>query len=164
MSRVVVIGAGVGGLAAAARLAAQGHDVTVCEAGEDVALLRAFKRAGGTGGVCDGTALATTRMYASWGELVDGYSKSLWTLPLPTVGLLVALYVLPPLAALRGSRAGAVGYAAGVAGRVVAARRTGSPPVDALAHPVSVALLAGLAVRSRVARRRGTLTWKGRQL
>ena len=35
MSRVVVIGAGVGGLAAAARLAAGGHQVTVCEqAGE----------------------------------------------------------------------------------------------------------------------------------
>ncbi len=31
MARVVVIGAGVGGLAAAARLAAGGHDVTVCE-------------------------------------------------------------------------------------------------------------------------------------
>ena len=31
MSRVVVIGAGVGGLATAARLAALGHDVTVCE-------------------------------------------------------------------------------------------------------------------------------------
>ncbi len=31
MSRVVVVGAGVGGLAAAARLAARGHDVTVCE-------------------------------------------------------------------------------------------------------------------------------------
>ncbi len=38
MSRVVVVGAGVGGLAAAARLAALGHDVTVCEA------------TGGTGG------------------------------------------------------------------------------------------------------------------
>ena len=31
MSRVVVIGAGVGGLASAARLAVLGHDVTVCE-------------------------------------------------------------------------------------------------------------------------------------
>ena len=36
MSRVVVIGAGVGGLAAAARLAALGHDVLVCEAAAQV--------------------------------------------------------------------------------------------------------------------------------
>ncbi len=36
MSRVVVIGAGVGGLAAAARLAALGHAVTVCEAADEV--------------------------------------------------------------------------------------------------------------------------------
>ena len=36
MSRVVVVGAGVGGLAAAARLAALGHDVTVCEAQDTV--------------------------------------------------------------------------------------------------------------------------------
>jgi len=141
-----------------------GHAAVAQDVVEDVALLRAVKRTGGTGGVCDGTALATTRMYASWGELADGYTKSLWTLPLPTVGLLVALYVVPPLAALRGSRAGALGYAAGVAGRVVAARRTGSPALDALVHPVSVALLAGLAVRSRIARHRGTLTWKGRSL
>ena len=35
MSRVVVIGAGVGGLAAAARLAAAGHEVTVCEQADD---------------------------------------------------------------------------------------------------------------------------------
>ncbi|WP_375493269.1 phytoene desaturase family protein [uncultured Jatrophihabitans sp.] len=32
MAKVVVIGAGVGGLAAAARLGAAGHDVTICEA------------------------------------------------------------------------------------------------------------------------------------
>ena len=36
MSRVVVVGAGVGGLAAAARLAALGHEVTVCEASDEV--------------------------------------------------------------------------------------------------------------------------------
>ncbi|MCG7596427.1 NAD(P)/FAD-dependent oxidoreductase [Mycobacterium sp. PSTR-4-N] len=36
MSRVVVIGAGLGGLAAAARLAALGHQVTVCEAAPTV--------------------------------------------------------------------------------------------------------------------------------
>ena len=36
MSRAVVVGAGVGGLAAAARLAALGHDVTVCEASGQV--------------------------------------------------------------------------------------------------------------------------------
>ena len=34
MSRVVVVGAGMGGLAAAARLAALGHDVTLCEQAE----------------------------------------------------------------------------------------------------------------------------------
>lgn len=36
MSRVVVIGAGLGGLAVAVRLAFQGHDVTVCEASSQV--------------------------------------------------------------------------------------------------------------------------------
>jgi phytoene desaturase len=36
VSRVVVIGAGVGGLAAAARLSALGHHVTVCEQSSDV--------------------------------------------------------------------------------------------------------------------------------
>lgn len=36
MARVVVVGAGVGGLAAAARLAALGHDVTVCEQADRV--------------------------------------------------------------------------------------------------------------------------------
>ena len=137
------------------------HDAVV----EDVELLRALKRTGGRGGVCDGTALATTRMYNTWDELVDGYSKSLWTLPPATLAVMLALYVVPPLAALRGSRVGALGYTAGVAGRVLSARRTGSRALpDALAHPVSVIVLTALAGRSHVARRRGTLTWKGRAL
>ena len=144
---------------------AGGHAAVRGEVVEDVALLRAVKRAGGLGGVCDGTGLAVTRMYDTWDELAAGYGKSLWTLPLPALAVLGGVYLVPPLAALRGSRAGLLGYAAGVAGRVVAARRTGSPALpDALAHPLSIALLTGLAVRSRRARRRGALTWKGRVL
>jgi hypothetical protein len=132
---------------------------------EDVGLLRALKRAGFRGGVCDGTELATTRMYDDWPSLVEGYGKSLWTLPPATLALLALLYVVPPVAALRGSRAGLVGYAAGVAGRVVTGRRTGARVLpDAAAHPLSVLAFLGLAGRSRLARRRGTLTWKGRSL
>jgi hypothetical protein len=144
---------------------AGGHAAVKGEVVEDVALLRALKRAGGRGGVVDGTALATTRMYGSWADLVDGYGKSLWTVPVPALGVLAAAYVLPPVAALAGSRAGLAGYAAGVAGRVVTARRTGGRAVpDAAAHPVSVVLLLGLAVGSRWAHRTGRLTWKGRPL
>ncbi len=144
---------------------AGGHGAVRAEVVEDVELLRAVQRSGGHGGVCDGTALATTRMYDSWAGLVEGYTKSLWTLPAPAVPLLLLLYVVPPLAALRGSRAGVLGYAAGVAGRVVAARRTGSPAFPAaLVHPASVVLLAWLTGRSRLAHSRGALTWKGRRL
>ncbi len=50
MSRVVVVGAGVGGLAAAARLAAQGHAVTLVEAADDVGgKLGLVEHAGGAG-------------------------------------------------------------------------------------------------------------------
>jgi cellulose synthase/poly-beta-1,6-N-acetylglucosamine synthase-like glycosyltransferase len=137
---------------------AGGHAAVRDQVVEDVALMRAVKRAGGRGGVVDGTSLATTLMYEDWRALVDGYTKSLHTVPaVVPVGLLV-LYVLPWL---RRGRAARVACAAGVLGRAVAARRTGSPVLDSAAHPVSVLLLCGLWLRSRLARRR---TWKGRVL
>ena len=138
---------------------------------EDVALLRAVKRAGGRGGVADGTDLATCRMYDGWDDLAEGWTKSLWSAfgspagAAAGLGLLGLLYVLPPVAMLTGSPVGAAGFAAGVAGRAVSARRTGGRVLpDALAHPVSIMLLARLTVRSLRARRAGTLTWKGRVL
>ncbi len=143
---------------------AGGHAAVRAEVVEDVALLRAVKRVGGTGGVVDGTALATTRMYDDWPELVAGYTKSAWTLPPPAAVALAVLYVVPAVAALRGSRSGAAAYVAGVTGRVVSARRTGGRALDSVAHPVSVALLCWLTARSHLARRRGALTWKGRSL
>ena len=79
--------------------------------------------------------------------------------------LLALTYLVPPLAALRGSRVGLVGYAAAVLGRVVAARRSRARAwPDALAHPVSVAALLALWAGSWAGHRRGTLEWKGRGL
>lgn len=136
---------------------------------DDIGLARAVKRAGGRVGVADGSGIAACRMYAGWADLEAGYGKSLWSAfgPAPAAaavaGLLALAYLVPPLAALRGSRAGCVGYAAAVVGRAVAAGggRARVWP-DALAHPASVATLLGLLARSWSGHRRGTLTWKGR--
>jgi hypothetical protein len=149
--------------------AAGGHAAVRGEILEDIALLRAIKVAGGRGVVTDGSALATCRMYTSWPELRDGYSKSLWAAfgsPAGAVagtGMLAALYVVPAVAALAGHRAGLAGYAAGVAGRVIAARATGGRVwPDAVAHPVSVAMFGALVARSWWGHHRGTLHWRGR--
>lgn len=138
---------------------------------DDLALVRAVKAAGGRGGVVDGSQLASCRMYSSWPELRDGYGKSLWAAfgsPAgagAVLGGLVLAYVVPPLAALRGSRVGWAGFLAGVASRVIAARATGGRALpDAAAHPASVAVFGYLTLRSLRARRRGSLRWKGRAI
>jgi Glycosyl transferase family 2 len=152
--------------------AAGGHASVRGAVLDDVALVRAVKAAGGRGGVVDGTQLAVCRMYDGWVELRDGYAKSLWSAfgsPAGAVavdGALLLAYVLPPVAAVVArSRVGLAGYAAGVAGRVLVARRTGARTwPDALAHPASVATLCWLTVVSWRRRRAGTLAWKGRAL
>jgi hypothetical protein len=148
---------------------AGGHAAVRGEVLEDVALLRAVKRAGGRGVPVDGSRLAACRMYDGWPALRDGYAKSLWAAvgsPAASVAaaaLLTAVWVLPPATALRGSRAGLLGYAAGVAGRAVVAARTGGRIwPDALAHPVSVLALDVLMARSVRGHRQGTLAWRGR--
>ncbi len=150
---------------------AGGHAAVRADVLDDLALLRAVKAVGGRGTVTDGTHLATCRMYDGWPDLRDGYTKSLWTAfgspagAVATVGFLGAVYVWPPLAAVRGSRAGAVGYAAGVMGRALVAGRTGGRVwPDSLGHPASVLVLGWLTGRSLLGRRRGTLRWKGRGL
>lgn len=137
---------------------------------DDLALLRAIRRSGGHGVVADGTALASCRMYRGWSELRDGYAKSLWSAfgspagSAAVVGTLALAYVVPPLAALRGSRIGLLGYLAAVTGRMITARRTGGRALDAVAHPVSIALLGWLTAHSHVSHGRGTLRWKGRPI
>lgn len=149
---------------------AGGHAAVRGEVLEDIALLRAVKRAGGRGVPVEGARLAACRMYEGWPALRDGYGKSLWGAvggsPAATVAAaaaLTAVYVLPAAAALTGSRAGLLGWLAGAAGRAVVAARTGSRIwPDPLAHPLSVVLFDVLLARSLRGRRRGALTWRGR--
>jgi hypothetical protein len=150
---------------------AGGHAAVRAEMLEDIALLRAVKRAGGRGGVVDGSGLATCRMYDGWPAIREGYAKSLWSAfgspggAVAVCGLLGLAYVVPPLAALRGSRVGLLGYAAGVAGRVVVGRRVRARVLpDALAHPVSVAAFCWLTATSLARRRTGRLVVRGRPL
>lgn len=150
---------------------AGGHRAVRSAVLEDLALARRIRQAGGRGGMADGTELATCRMYAGWLELRAGYTKSLWAAfgspagAAAAIGVLALLYVVPPLAALAGSRTGLAGYAAAVLGRALAARRTGGRVFpDALGHPASIALLGWLTTASVVGRRRGTLTWKDRPI
>lgn len=156
---------------AAAHRRLGGHAAVRTEVLEDVALARALKRVGGRGTVADGTGVATCRMYDGWPALRAGYAKSLWAAfgspggAAAAQGLLLVVHVVPAAAALAGSRTGLVGYAAGVASRALVARRTGGRAwPDALAHPVSVGLLAGLTADSWVGRRSGRLRWKGREV
>jgi Glycosyl transferase family 2 len=156
---------------AAAYRMAGGHSAVRRAVLDDVALVRALKSAGGRGGVVDGTGLATCRMYDGWPDLREGYEKSAWAAfgspagAAAVVGVLGVVYVVPALAALRGSFVGAVGYGAAVTGRYVVAERTGGRSLpDSFGHPASIALLAWLTAGSWVRRRRGTLRWKGRPL
>jgi cellulose synthase/poly-beta-1,6-N-acetylglucosamine synthase-like glycosyltransferase len=151
---------------------AGGHAAVRGEVIEDVALLRAVKAAGGHGTVVDGATLAACRMYDDWAGVRDGYAKSLWSAvggrpgaAATAAAVLSAVWLLPPLAALTGSRAGLAGYAAGVLNRAVVAARTGGRVwPDSLAHPLSIALLDVLVARSVAGHRRGTLQWRGRSV
>ncbi len=150
-----------------------------CVAGvvlEDVALARAFREVGLRTAVVDGSKVARCRMYASDRELVNGYTKSLWSAfggepaAIATVSILKLVYVLPPwmLLASRDPRSrawGAFGFGAAVVGRFVVARRTGQRAwPDSLAAPVSIGSLSVLTGLSIWRHHRGTITWKGRAL
>ena len=138
---------------------------------EDVQLFRELKAVGRRGTLVDGTALATCRMYQGWSELRDGYAKSLWSAfgskpaAAAVSGGLALCYLVPPLAMVKRSRVGLIGYLAAVAGRVLVGRRVGSHVLpDAFAHPASIAVLIQLIATSWRRHDKGTLVWKGRTI
>ncbi len=160
---------------ARAYAAVGGHAAVRGEVIEDVELMRAVRAAGVRAVTVDGSTLASCRMYESPRDLLDGYSKSAWRAFGGIAGSiavnysLIALYVVPALAAVfgRGSvRAwGLAGYAAGVSGRILVARHTGERVLpDALAHPASIVAFTAINKLSWVRHLTGTAHWKGRRL
>ena len=156
---------------AAAYLRAGGHAAVRGEVIEDIALLRALKTSGGRGVVAEGSRVAQCHMYDGARELRDGYRKSLWAAfgstagAVATVSALNVAYVVPPAAALTGSRTGLLGYTAAVTSRAVVARSTGGRVwPDVLTHPIAITGFTALTADSLVARRRGALSWKGRSV
>jgi hypothetical protein len=149
---------------------AGGHASVAGEVLDDIGLLRAVVRSGGHGAPVDGSSLARCRMYEGWADLRAGYRRSLWAAfgsgagATAVTAALGGVYVWPFVAAVAGSPVGAAGYVAGVLGRMVAARRTGGRPLDAFAHPVSIAVLGWLTADSFRGHRSGTLLWKQRSV
>ena len=153
-----------------------GHEAVAGEVLEDIALMRAFKRAGLRAATVDGSQLARCRMYQGTDEVIAGYSKSLWDAFNGPAGsmavntLLIGTYVIPALAAVTAPRSstraiGATGYAAGVISRALVARRTDERVLpDVLAHPMSVVAFAALNAVSWYRHERGTNEWKGRSV
>jgi hypothetical protein len=153
-----------------------GHESVREHVVEDVEVLRSLKRAGYRGMPLIGSEIAECRMYDGAHQVFEGYTKSLWSvfgsLPgaLGGISAMALIYVVPPLVMVssRDSQArrwGAVGYAAGVAGRAMAARSTGERVIpDALAQPISIGAFAGMTVASLVRNYRGTNSWKGRAI
>ncbi len=165
----------------AAYRAIGGHRAVSASATEDLDIARALRRSGRRTALIAAGKQASTRMYSGTTELDAGYTRWLWSaygaspLAAGAVGAIAALgYWVPPLAAIGGRdrlrRTAITGYLAAVTGRLLARSTETAAPLNrtdilaALAHPLSVGAYATLSVRSHLAHRSGTLTWKHRPM
>lgn len=154
-----------------------GFEAVRADVVDDMALGRAFKRAGYTVVFADGARIAECRMYESWSGIWEGFSKNLYEgigeNP-ATLGLVVALYaaaflvpwIAAPLAWAFGATHVAAAAAAGVGCnlllRALLAWRFRHPVGSVVSHPVGVAALLAIAVNSFLWHQRGEVRWAGR--
>ena len=138
-----------------------GHAAIPNEVLDDLELARLLVSKGVKGGVADGSSVASCRMYKSNGELVDGYTKSLWKAFGGQLGTIVAILIL-----VMTGITPYLGFGAPVLfiflSRVLAAVKTKSNPAYAFLHPFAILVLIYLIVLSSIRKNRGTLTWRGR--
>jgi len=150
--------------------AINGHNSVKNEILEDLMIARLLSKSGFKGGVADASEVARCRMYASNNELIRGYTKSLWKAfggpigTLFTVALLIATQILPLLLILAGYQIALFPFAAAALTHLLAARRTRSPLVNTITHPLAALSLIALIAESYRRRTLGTLEWRGRKV
>ena len=140
-----------------------GHAAIPDEVLDDLELARLLISKGFKGGVADGSAVASCRMYKRNSQLIDGYTKSLWKAFGGQFGTLVAIFLLyfTGISPYIGIGAPATFI---FLSRVLAAIKTRSNPVYAFLHPISILVLLYLIVLSSIRKSRGTLQWRGRAI
>lgn len=149
-----------------------GHESVRDQVLDDLMLLRSFYEHGLTGTVADGTKLATCQMYTNDGDLITGYSKSLWQAFNGVVGslltniFLLTVYTVPLFGLLTADWPIALLALVGACyGRFIVAVRTGQRKFpEVFTHSIAIAVFAGLNVLSWVRHLQGTNSWKGRAL
>ncbi len=154
----------------AAYQAAGGHGAVVHEILEDVRLAERVKRSGARLLLADGRAIARTRMYASAGELIEGWSKNLYLLlggrPLPALLWMVLTTLMASLGwialLLDGLPWGALAFAGVTGVQMLLRARGGTPAIWAVIAPLGALVVDALVVRSAWLRARGRVRWKGR--
>lgn len=140
---------------------AGGHAAIPGEVLDDLELARLLISKGFKGGVADGSAVASCRMYKTNSQLIDGYTKSLWKAFGGQLGTVVTIILLffTGISPYLGIGAPATFI---FLSRFLAAIKTRSNPAYAFLHPISITILLYLIVLSSIRKSRGTLIWRGR--
>jgi cellulose synthase/poly-beta-1,6-N-acetylglucosamine synthase-like glycosyltransferase len=135
---------------------------------DDIDLARVLIHGGFRGGVCDGSAIASTRMYTSFREIRAGYGKSMSTGFGGIFGSLALVFVmavsgiLPFIGSIVGSPIATASLLMVIASRIISAMSSRSLLIDALLHPISALFFIYLLIYSNLFHSK--ITWKGRSI
>lgn len=143
--------------------ASGGHLAIAGEVLDDLELARLLIAKGFKGGVADGSAVSSCRMYKSSEELINGYTKSLWKAFGGVIGTIVALFLLAITGIIPYLSFGAPVVFIFLS-RTLSAIKTRSNPAYALLHPLAILVLCYLILLSVLRKSRGTLQWRGRAI
>ena len=135
---------------------------------DDIDLARVLIRGGFSGGVCDGSKIAATRMYSSFKEIRAGYGKSMSTGFGGAFGSLLLAAVmaisglLPFIYSFFGSPMATTALLLVITSRVVSAISSRSLIIDSLLHPISTVFFIYLLIYSNFFHTK--IMWKGRSI